>query len=315
MDREYPKRWLIALVLLVAALGGTAYAGGKLLGANVQVTDDLGTYAAAQNPDVASNGSVIYAVWEDNRETPYDSTLNEIYLAKSTDGGATWSANTDVSQGLDNEIGLDDPAVAMYPDGWVYVVWFNPAPSTGGECAGEACVYMAHSEEGSSFSAWDLWSSNDEYYDIAPQIAIDPNSGDIAVAVSDYVDSGAGKENIYGLVWDYAAETWRAEIANDVNGSATSSVGVLSGSRMAVASSGGVTYLAWEDVRDGGIRIYGDRTTDHGLSWGTDFAISPAGVEASEPRLAFAPDGALYAAYQVDQEIYVRRPRRSPSSR
>ncbi len=295
---------LVVLMSLSSVL--VALAGGKLLGSNVKVTDaGLNELVDATHPDVAANGNTIYAVWEDYRDV-WDEA--EIYLAKSTDGGATWGANVSVSEGYENEIGLESPAVAVYPDDWVYVVWFNPYPTPGGECGGyETCVYMASSSDGADFGQWALWGSGDDWYDIAPQIAIDPAGGDIAVAVSDYVGTGTGEEDVYGLIWDYDAQTWRAGVANDVTGSATSSVGAFSGARMAVASENDVTYLAWEDARDGAMRIYGDWTTDHGQNWGTDFAISPAGVEASRPRLALAPDGSLYAAYEADGHVHVRR--------
>ncbi|MGB9723041.1 MAG: sialidase family protein [Chloroflexia bacterium] len=138
---------------------------------------------------------------------------------------ATWGANVNVSNGLDNNIGLDAPKIAVYPSGEIYIVWFNPYPGYDGcQVSGyfyETCLYMAASANGGTgFSRWTLWGSNDDSY-----------------------------------------------------------------------------YI-----------IYGDRTTDHGQSWGTDFAISPAGVNARSPRLALAPDGKLYAAYATDAGlVYVRR--------
>ena len=297
--RTRAKHWMV-IIGLIALLAGPVYAGGKLLGANVEVTDSgLGSYGEAQNPDVTANGSTVYAVWEDKR--PFSTYNAEIYLTKSTDGGAAWGGNVNVSNGLDNEIGLSDPAVAVYPDNWVYVVWFNPYPGYGLDPR----VYMASSSDGSSFTRSVLWGSNDDSYYIKPEIAVNPDSRDMLVAVSDWVGSGAGGENIYGLVWDYDAGTWRSHVVNDITGSATSSGGMLDGSRMAVAAQGSASYVAWEDARDGGTRIYGDRTTDHGQTWGADLAISPAGVTAGYPRLALAPDSTLYAAYEANGEIYL----------
>ena len=294
---------VILWISLIVVLGTvTAYAGGKILGANVEVTSGAGFETGY--PDVAANDDTIYAVWIDDRDV-YD--MEDIYLSISTDGGATWGANVSFSGGLDNEIGLDDPAVAAYPNGWVHVVWFNPYPSMGGDCNYETCVYMAATQDGTSFDRWALWGSNDDSYYIEPQLAIDSDSGDMVVAVSDYVGSGAGGENIHGLVWDYAGGTWRTPIINDQAGSATSSAGVLDGSRMAATARDNVSCIAWEDARDGTMRIYGDCTTDHGQSWGTDFAISSGGTDASLPSLALASDSSLYAAYEMNGEIYLRR--------
>jgi hypothetical protein len=273
-----------------------------LLGPNIEVTDSDAGFNVSY-ADVTADGDTVYAVWLDDRDS-YDE--QDVFFSKSVDGGATWNSNVSVSNGFENEIGLDAPAVAMYPDGWVHVVWFNPYPTPDGDCPGETCVYMAASEDGTSFEAWKLWSSNDESYYIEPQIAIDPDSRDMVVAVSDYVGSGAGGENIYGLVWDYAAQDWRSQVINDQSGSADSSAGVLDGSRMAVAARDGTATIAWEDARDGGMRIYGDCTTDHGQNWGTDFSISPEGADATRPHLALTTDGTLYAAYEITGEIYLR---------
>lgn len=309
MNRRLGKV-LIGVLMVMMVWSGAVDAGGKLLGANVEVTDDgLTSLFDAEESDVATNGNVIYAVWADERDSDIVLPDAEIYLAKSTDGGATWGDNVSVSNGLDNEIGLRTPAAAVYPDDSVYVVWFNNHPREDGECpAGyEACIYMAYSEDGTDFDAWYLWASNDDMYHIVPQIAADPDSEDLlAVAVSDYVDSGAGKENVYGIVWDADVSEWRTQVINDQDGSAGTSSDWFDGSYMAVTARNGRVCMAWEDARDGDLRIYGDCTTDQGETWGADFAISPADVAASKPRLVLAGDGTLYAGYQVGEEVYVR---------
>jgi len=303
---------LLAMIAGLLSLTGalTAQAGAKLLGANVRV-DDGNRIGKISSPAVAAaNGATVYAVWLDDRRT-YDEP--DVIFAKSNDGGATWGANVNVSNGLDNEIGLDDPAVASHPGGAIFVVWFNPYPGFDGCQVGaatyETCIYMARSDNGgASFSRWTLWGSNDANYTIEPQLAIDPVGGDMVVAASDRVGTGAGGENIYGLVWNDAAGQWRSQVVNDIAGSATSSSSAMDGSRMAVATRNNVSYVAWEDARNGGTRIYGDRTTVHGQTWGADFAISPAGVNVRSPRLALAPDGKLYAAYAtVAGLVYLRR--------
>ncbi len=307
------KKWLCAgfTVAAVLALSTAAVlAGGKLRGANVEVTDSgLGGYADAGYPDVATTGTVIYAAWQDDRQV-HD--REDIYLARSADGGATWDTNVNASNGLDNEIGLRSPSIAAHPDGSVYVVWFNPYPGYGGCVSGgdtyDTCVYMAGSADGTTFTRGIVWGSNDDSYYIEPQLAVDASNGDLVLAVSDWVGgSTPGGERIYSRVWDNGANQWRASVVNDVAGSATSSAGGLDGSQMAAVARDGIAYVAWEDARDGGIRIYGDKTTDHGSNWATDFAISPAGQTVSDPHLAVAPDGSLYAGYIVDEEVYVSR--------
>ncbi len=292
-------RYKIVACLVFVLLLGTgvlaAYAGGKLLGPNVEVTDSDAGFNVSY-ADVTADGDTVYAVWLDDRDS-YDE--QDVFFSKSTDGGATWSSNVNVSQGFERYLGLEPPAIAVHPSGQIYVIWYNAWI----DCSMEGyprCVYMASSEDGgATFDAWPSWGSND-YYDIVPELVIDPDSGDILMAITDYVITGTGHYNVYGRVFDDASSQWRAQVINDMTGSADEP------HQMGATSLNGVSCIAWEDVRDSSTRIYGDCTTDHGQNWGTDFPISPEGVTATYPRLALNTDGILYAAYEITGEIYLR---------
>ena len=65
-------------------------AGGVPIGGNVQITGaGLGRFGDADEPDVVAIGNNVYTVWKDDR----DGNNASILFARSTDGGATWSAN------------------------------------------------------------------------------------------------------------------------------------------------------------------------------------------------------------------------------
>ena len=114
--------WLCLLGLL-AILPLPVSAGGKLLGKNVQVTDrGLGDFSRAQSAAVAARGNTVYAVWLDERETGTFSY--SIYFAKSTNGSATWGRNVRVNDIALNGTSIEDPAIALGPNGEIWVIWY-----------------------------------------------------------------------------------------------------------------------------------------------------------------------------------------------
>ena len=298
------RLWIALLGVFSLILVGSAHAGSRLLGNNVQVTDDAFNnteFGEANRPDVAVNGYKVYAVWEDSRDDPLGSAA-EIYFARSTDGGATWSTDVNLSQDVVD--GIQYPAIAADATGWVYVIWASYLPPDPAEYA----VYMTRSNNhGQTFETpWMLGYHTAEYYSFDPEIAAEPSGGYVYVVInapwtSDTYTVYVARSEDYGESWPGG---WQQ--VNDVNGAGVSDESFY-GPQMSIVASDAIVCVAWEDGRDGGMRIYGDCSTDHGAHWGTDFAISPSGVTAAHPHLALAPDGALYAAYQVDDTIYVRR--------
>ncbi len=294
---------LAVLLTLAVLTAGLAHAGSRTLGSNVQVTDDdfnNTEFAEANRPDVAVNGYKVYAVWEDTRDDPYGSAA-EIYFARSTDGGATWSANVNLSQDVVD--GIEYPAIAADATGWVYVIWGSYLPPDPAEYA----VYMTRSyDDGQTFETpWMLGYHTADWYTFVPEIAVEPTGGYVYVVINAPWTSST--YDIYVTRSSDHGENWSSwQWINDVDGAGIEH-SAYDGPLMSIVASDAIVCVAWEDGRDGYMRIYGDCSTDHGAHWGTDFVISPSGVTASHPRLALAPDGALYAAYQVDDAIYVRR--------
>ena len=284
-----PSLHLIFSLLLLLTTVIPALAGSKPLGANIRITQG----SDASDPELAILGNTVYAVWEDFRDV-WDE--GEIYLAKSTDGGVTWGSHVNVGQGAGNQIGVDDPSLAVGPDGTVYVVWYNPYSSND-----LAEFYFTRSTNGGASFENPQHGAGTAASRFEPRIAADPNGTHVYVAVS---ISEAGGYNIYRIWSDGrgASGTWSSfGRINDVSGS-----GVFE-AMMDIAAGNNVVYAAWEDQRNGATRIYGDKSTDHGASFGADFAISPPGVAATQPRLAIGPDGTLYAAYTANAQVYLSR--------
>jgi len=304
------QSWFTFLCLL-ALLTSPVYAGSKLLGANVQVTDSgLGQYADAKRPDAAASGYTVYAVWEDNRNT-LSSIETDIYFAKSTDGGATWGSNVQVSYTNWRGNGLSYPSIAVGPEGNIYVAWYLGYCSASDGCGGvtrENDVHLARSiNGGTTFEIIWLWDGGaDSANEIVTPLAVDQSNGKLYALLHDPGTSGA---DVYLMgcndptVADWGDSQWWQVQVND---SAESGriYDLDDGPLMALAARNSVVCAAWEDSR-GNNAIYGACSTDGGQNFGPNFAIS--GSDAWNPHLAFAPDGTLYAAYQVDEDIYIRR--------
>jgi len=311
------KRNLLACCLSSLAMFSivfAAQAGGKLLGSNVQVTDNgLGQFGEAKHADVAAaSSSTVYAVWEDNRDDPTDAVFHAIYLAKSSDSGASWGANVHVSDPNWEGLGVADPEVAVGPEGNVYVVWYLgncyyswSDPDVCGGSDHENDVFIARStDEGTSFgtTVW-LWDGNDDgvFNNIAPALAVDASNGYVYALLHNFVTTGY---DVYAMGSDKQIQSgswWQVKVNDQAQSGRNAGT---DGPLMDITAHHGVVCAAWEDSR-GSNAIYGACSTDQGKQFGPNFAVSDA--NATQPRLSFAPDGSLYAAYKRNGEIYVRR--------
>jgi len=85
--------------------------GGSTWGADARLTNNT---ADSRHPSVASSGSIVHIVWDDNRDG-----YQQLYYKRSTDGGATWSADTRIT---------NTPPFSAYPSvslsgTAVHIVW------------------------------------------------------------------------------------------------------------------------------------------------------------------------------------------------
>ncbi len=89
-----------------------------------------------------TQASTLYAAWVDSRNGHYD-----IYVARSTDGGATWLASAKVNDDAGDSAQYE-PSIAIGTDGTLYLAWTD-------ECTGDADIYVTRSTDGG-----DTWSTN-----------------------------------------------------------------------------------------------------------------------------------------------------------
>jgi len=260
--------------------------GGATWSTDVTVDNDTGL---ASEPSLAVNGSGnLYVAWDD-RSWNYD-----IYFAKSTDGGATWSedvkANDDAGPGFEGH-----PSLAVDGGGNLYAVWEDGAYGSSDYYSNafyvdEGDIYFAKStDSGATWSA-SVQVDDDDRWSDTPNLAVD-SSGNIYVAWTDMIE-----DNIYFAKSTDGGTTWSADFqVNDDAGSASES-----NPSLAVDGNGSL-YMAWEDQRNGEDDIYFAKSTDGGATWSANVKVYDTywqNQEGYNPSLAVDGNGNVYVAWE-----------------
>ncbi len=258
--------------------------GGATWSVSVRVNDAPSGSQLLPSLAVGPDGT-LYAAWKDTRNRHTD-----VYFARSTDGGVTWSANVRIDDALSEVPSLVEggkPSLAVGPDGTLYAAWHD---DRNGNL--DQDIYFARSTDGGV-----TWSASIRVDD-AP-------SGDQL-----YSSLAVGPDGTLYVVWhDFRNNTFDIYSARSSDGGATWSVNVrvddaLSGDQrfpsLAVGPDG-TLYAAWADERNDNfdLSIYFARSTNGGATWSTNVRVddAPSG-DQWYPSLAVGPDGTLYAVWQ-----------------
>jgi len=227
-------------------------------GANWQASKRLTSNTGESlHPDIALSGANIFAVWDD------DSPGNrEIYLKRSTDGGATWGSN----KRLTNNAGESSyPEIAVSGSN-VYMIY-------GDNTQGNYDVYFRRSVNGGV-----NWQAAQKLTSTPAKI-----SGKEIAASGDNVyvtwcDAAPGNYEIYfkrsldgGVSWeDTKRITYNAGNSGDP----------------AIAVSGTNVYLVWEDDTPGVFEIYFRKSINDGVNWQAVQRLTDNIVEDCLPQIA-----------------------------
>lgn len=236
---------------------------------------------------VGSSGT-IYVAWEDERYGDWD-----IFFAKSTDGGETWTEpnirvcndTTNASQGK--------PTIAVDSSDNIYVAWED-------ERNGDLDIYFANSTDGGA-----TWTD--------PDVRV---STDTTNATQKAPTIAAGSTGTVYLAWqDFRHPThWDIYFANSTDGGSTwtnpnvrvNEAGIANRFEPAIAvdSTTGTVYVAWQDYRSGDWDIYIANSTDGGDTW-TDpnVRVSSDTTNATQiyPTIAVGSAGTVYLAWQDER--------------
>jgi hypothetical protein len=208
----------IALLLFSSMAYGDTWTANRRLSNNSSYSEF---------PAIALDGSYIYVVWCDG--TPWN---HEIYFKRSSDRGATWSANMKLTNNAGDSY---LPAIAV--DGPnIYVVWQDDTPTYYPE------IYFKRSaDRGATWTA-NKRLTNNTGYSSAPTIAVDGSN--IYVA---WDDDTPGKSEIY----------FKRSVDRGVSWTANKRLTNNEGESWypAVAVDGPIIYVVWEDDTPGNSEI------------------------------------------------------------
>ncbi len=227
----------------------------------VRLTNDpaSSTPGFSGSRSIAADGSIIHAVWYDNRDGN-----NEIYYKQSMDNGTSWGIDTRLTNDIGNSL---HPSISVSGLN-VHVVWTDVRDSTSYE------VYYKHSTDGGISWGTDTMLTNainGSYH--YPTIA---SSGSNIHVV--WFDWRSGDAEIYYKNSLDGGYTWSSDLGIS-NTAGKSFVPV-------VAVSGSNVHVSWYDSTNGNWEIYYNRSNDNGLSWGASTRLTNNTAESKWPSIS-----------------------------
>lgn len=219
--------------------------GGLTWGEDVRLTS---RDSVSVNPSIAVSGSVVHVAWTDYLGS---SVTGEIYYKRSTDGGNTWSEDTQLS---DNP-GYYTWAPCMAVSGsTIHLVYYTFLSGSG------EIFYLRSPDSGLTWEPVNQLT-NDQSISAWPSIsAIGP------VLHVAWYDRRDGNDEIYYKRSTDAGITWGPDIRLTNY--------PLSSAFPCIGASESDVHIVWEESRDGNSQIYYKRSTDGGISWGEDTRLT-----------------------------------------
>ena len=219
-------------------------------------------------PQMTMSGNNIYIIWENNGLGNFD-----VFVAKSTDSGNTFSAPVNVSK---NPKPSGAPQIVASGND-VYVVWMDNTP-------GNYDIFVAKSTDNASTFGTPVNVSN--------------NAGD-----SGYPQMTLSENNLY-VVWTDTISNSNYDIlfAKSTDGGATFTTPVnisknVGASGWAQVAVSGNIYVIWEDNSTGNYDILISKSTDGGATFTTPVNISNTTNDSNFKQMVLS-DNNVYVAWQ-----------------
>jgi hypothetical protein len=226
-------------------------------GSDIRLTNNSGNSRTSYNNAwcVASNGNIVHAAWYDDRDGN-----NEIYYKRSSDGGINWGEDTRLTF---------YPSVSWYPcislsGSTVHIVWDDQRD-------GNREIYYKRSTDNGITWESDVRLTNDTA--VSRYVSMSVSGLEVHIVWEEYRDGNA--EIYYKLSTD-GGVSWGTDtrLTYDPANSRYPSI----------AFSGSVVHVSWEEYRDGTYsEIYYKRSTNEGVTWGTDKRLT------NDPSLSLVP--------------------------
>ena len=238
----------------------------------------------APHPVLAAGPAALYLAWADTSSGSW-----EVHAARSTDGGLTFTPLAAVNPQAPTP-GRGYPALAVAPDGRVYIAWEDWRYGSGD-------IFCARSDDGLTF---------------APAVLV---SVDIGSAEQGHPALAAGRDGLVVLAWqDRRDGDWDIYTARSSDGCASFGVNVRvndpAGGQQVDPVIGvdgqGRVHVAWADDRSGAWAIR--YAVDAGGGFGADRVVGSglvADLSDELPALAMGPRGHVHLAWS---NAYIRHP-------
>ncbi|UCG70011.1 MAG: exo-alpha-sialidase [Thermoplasmata archaeon] len=230
----------------------------------------------------------LYVVWEDDRNGDSD-----IYFAKSTDGGQTWTnpnkkVNIDTAGDGFPNMDQNTPCIAVDSEGTIYVAWTDDRWD-------DTDIYFAKSTNGGvDWTNPNVRINTDSTSTTQrnPTIAVD-SEGVIYIAWQDQI---TGDYDIHFARSTDGGGNWTKP---SVKVNSDTSSREQNNPSIAVDSSGTI-FLVWQDNRWNNYDIYYAKSTNGGTSWthpNIKINSDTGSARQYNPSLAVSYTGTLYAAW------------------
>ena len=323
------RTWRILCVAIAACVTLPAFAELDLSNVGPLNSNAATDIASDNNPTLATNDDGMWiAVWSSEQDPDTASVGDpDIWFARSTDAGATWSAaaRLNTNAATDSATSEDSqPQIACYASTWV-VVWIST--DTLGDTVGEDydIFFSQSTDNGATWSApaaLNSYATSDTAFDMQPRIVFSRGTISSKFVVAWESDTSLGdtigvdNDIIYSISNDLG-ETWSAAAA--LNSNAATDTGIDYAVALA-ANDLGTVHAVWNSSETMGDTIGNDRdiflsrSLDQGATWQQLRVLNDTATEDGDSQ-DFTPSivsngGARWvvmweSTYDIDGEIGV----------
>ncbi len=238
--------------------------------------DDTGAQAALQSRPTMALGldGRIHVAWEDLRGP----LVSQIYYAVSSDGGATWSANVNLTRRLSSRDHLE-PKLLTAPDGSLILAWRSNRSSQDG-----VSDIRVMRNNGAGWSA--PLTLNDALAGgprILPRLAGDGRNGVLVV----WEDGRDATPAVYSARLADPAGAWSSEIR-------ATSLGTFAVRPSLTTAPDGMLYLAYQ----GDPGIFVQSSSNNGAAWGAAERVDDGnGDKFTDPQIIVDALGGVHCTW------------------
>jgi len=237
-------------------------------------------------PSLALTNTKVHVAWRESRAGNY-----EVFYKRSTDNGATWGPDTNLSNAPQSS---ETPCIAASGSA-LHVTWFDNRDGGSYEI-----YYKRSTDEGATWGP-DVRLTNDPGVSMTTCAAVSGPNVNVL-----WQDSRDGNWEIYYKRSTDGGTTWGPDtrLTNALQTSEAPSA----------VTSGANIHVVWWDNRDLNYEIYYKRSSDRGATWDPDLRLTSDSSWSQNPQIAFA-DTVLHVIWfdgriaTTNNELFYKRNR------